>query len=103
MSLSVVYITVTMEKTFMLTKLTTEPEAINAGSTPLEERKKSSVSSSFTFLGSSRGCMYPEFVGKSSLCPVFVWSLRFLSSSSALCQPASRWPARTEGQLVLAG
>lgn len=71
MSLSVVHITVTMKKTFMVTKLTTEPAAIHGSRTPLEERK-SSVSSSLTFLGSSPGCTCPEFVGKNSLSPVFV-------------------------------
>lgn len=38
-SLSVAYITMTVKKTFMVTKLTTEPAAIHGGSTPLEEKK----------------------------------------------------------------
>lgn len=97
-SLSVVYITMTVKKTFMVTKLTTEPAAICGGGTPLEERKKIFSVLFLPFWGSSPGCTCPEFVGKNSLsqtpCEV--------SALPALCQPASRCLART-GQLALAG
>lgn len=94
-SLSVVYITMTVKKTFMVTKLTTEPAAICGGGTPLEERKKIFSVLFLPFWGSSPGCTCPEFVGKNSLSPVFVKSqlcLLFASLHPGALPGQDSWP-----------
>lgn len=104
-SLSVVYITMTMKKTFMVTKLTTEPAAIHGSSIVCLWKKEKTFSilffhfsGVFTRLNVSRVGWEELLV--TSLC---VKSLKFPSSLTALCQPASRGLARAEGQLVSAG
>lgn len=107
-SLSVVYITMTVKKTFMVTKLTTEPAAICGGGTPLEERKKSSVSSSFPFGGLHQAARVQSLLGrtpcprllvKSQLCLLFAslhpgalpgqdsWPLQARSCQGVTCAP----------------
>lgn len=70
-SLSMVYLTMTIKKTFMAIKITTEPAEICGGSMPLKERKKifNDIFLSF-FWGSLLDSTRPELAGKNSLSPI---------------------------------
>lgn len=74
MSLSLVHITMTMKKTFMVTKLTTEAAAIHGGSTPLEERKSLQHPLLALFWGLHQAARVQSLLGRTpcpqSLCEV---------------------------------